>query len=136
MSGKVNVRSLGGAEYFVTFIDDKTQFTWVYVLKHKHKVFQKFVEWKAMVERSSGHEVKVLRTDSGREYTSTEFKEYLKREGICHELTILKTPEQYGVAERMNRTLMETVRLMLLGAKVPQKFLAEALSTGVLRSIK
>ena len=66
-----------------------------------------------MVERNLGHKVKVLCTDNGREYMSTEFKEYLKREGIHHELTILKTPEQNGVTERMNQTLMETVQLML-----------------------
>ena len=118
--GKVNVRTLGGAEYFVTFIDDKTHFTWVYVLKHKHEVFQKFVEWKAMVERTLGHKVKVLHTNNGGEYTSTEFKEYLKRAGFHHELTIPKTAEQNRVAKRMNRTLMETVPSMLLGAKVPQ----------------
>ena len=120
--GTVNVRSPGGAKYFVMFIDDKTHFTWVYVLKHKHEVFQKFVEWKAMVERSLGHKVKVLRTDNGGVYTSTEFKQYLKGEGIPHELTIPKTPEQNMVAERMNRTLMKTVQSMLLGAKVPQTF--------------
>ena len=107
--GKINVKSLSGAEYFLTFIDDKTHFTWVYVLKHKHEVFQWFLEWKAMLERCSGHKLKVLRTDNGGEYTSTEFKEYLKEEGIRHELTIPKTPEQNGVAERMNRTFVEAV---------------------------
>ena len=65
------------------------------------------------------------------EYTPTEFKEYLKREGIHHELTIPKPPELNGVAERMNWTLIETVRLMLLGNKLPQKVWTEALSTGV-----
>ena len=75
-----------------------------------------------MVERSLGHKVKVLRTDNGGEYTSTEFKQYLKGEGIPHELTIPKTAEQNKVTERMNRTLMKTVQSMLLGAKVPQKF--------------
>ena len=48
--GKVNVQSLSGADYFLTFIDDKTHYTWVYMLKHKHEVFQQFLEWKAMVE--------------------------------------------------------------------------------------
>ena len=129
--GKMNVKSLGGAEYFVTFIDDKTHFTWVYVIKHKDEVFQKFCEWKVMVEKSTGYKVKILRTDNGGEFTSTEFKRYLKGEGIRHELTIPKTPQQNGVAERMNRTLLETVRSMLLGANMPQRFWAEALSTAV-----
>ena len=63
---------------------------------------------------------------------SGEFISYLKSEGIRHELTVPKTPQQNGVAERMNRTLMETVRSMLSDAKLPHKLWAEALSTGCL----
>ena len=129
--GKVNTKSLGGNEYFLTFIDDNTHFTWIYVLKHKYEVFQQFLKWKAMVEKSSRYKMKVLRTDNGGEFTSTEFQEYLQQEGIKHELTVPKTPEQNGVAERMNRTLVETTRSMLFGAKLPQRFWAEALSTAV-----
>ena len=101
------------------------------MLKKKDEVFRKFRERKAMVERESGHRLKTLRTDNGGEYTSTEFKEYLEAEGVRHELTIPKTPEQNGVAERMNRTLVEAVRSMLIGAKLPKKFWAESLSTAV-----
>ena len=120
--GKMNVRSLGGAEYFLTFIDDKTHYVWVYVLKCKDQVFERFLEWKALVEKSSGGKLKVLRSDNGGEYTSAEFEDYLKSEGVQHECTVPKTPEQNGVAERMNRTLIETVCLMLANAKLPQKF--------------
>ena len=70
-------------------------------------------EWKAQVELESSLKLKVLRTDNGGEYTSTEFNEYLKREGIKHELSVPKNPEQNGVAERFNRTLIEAVRAML-----------------------
>ena len=129
--GKMNTKSLSGAEYFVTFIDDKTRFVWVYVLKHKSQVFEKFLEWKAMVEKSTGQKLKTLRTDNGGEYTSTEFEGYLRSEEIRHELTIPKTPEQNGVAERMNRTLIETVRSMLADAKLPHKFWSKALATAV-----
>ena len=129
--GKIEEKSLSGAEYFVTFIDDKTRNTWVYVMKHKSETFQKFKEWKAMVEKSTGLKIKRLRTDNGGEYTSNEFEEYLKAEGIQHKTTIPKTPEQNGVAERMNRTLVETVRAMLADSKLPKRFWAEALSTAV-----
>ena len=61
---KMNVKSLGGAEYFVTFIDDKTHFTWVYVIKHKDEVFQKFCEWKVMVEKSTGYKVVQIMVES------------------------------------------------------------------------
>ena len=70
-------------------------------------------------------------TGGGGEYTSTEFITYLKNEGIRHELTVPKTPEQNGVAERMNRTVVETVRSMLSEAKLPHKLWAEAVSTAV-----
>ena len=94
---------------------------WIYVLQHKHEVFQKFVEWKSFVEKSSGYQVKKLRTDNGGEYTSTEFENFLKMEGIEHQYTIPKTPEQNGVSERMNRTLVETIRSMLAPHKVPRR---------------
>ena len=129
LCGKMNAQSLSGAEYFLTFIDDKTHYVWVYILKSKDLVFKQFLEWKAMVEKSTGRKLKTLRTDNGGEFTSREFDAYLKAEGVRHELTVPKTPEQNGVAERMNRTLMEAVRSMLSGAKLPHKFWAEALST-------
>ena len=127
--GKMSEKSLSGSEYFLTFIDDKTRFTWIYFLKTKDEVFDKFLEWKKAVEKSSGKELKTLRTDNGGEYTSRKFEEYLKKEGIRHELTIPKTPEQNGVAERSNRTLVEMARSMLCG--MSRKFWAEAISTAV-----
>ena len=57
--GKLKNKSLSGAEYFLTFIDDKTHFTWVYTLKKKDEVFQKFTEWNVMVERESRHRLKL-----------------------------------------------------------------------------
>ncbi len=129
--GKISTESLGGAKYFLTFIDDKSRHTWVYVLKQKSEVFQKFIEWKAMVEKSTGQKMQVLRTDNGGEYTSDEFRRYLRGEGIKHELTVPKTPQQNGVAERTNRTIVETARCMLMEAKLPRKFWAEAVSTAV-----
>ena len=92
--GKISSPSLGQAEYFIVFVDDKTHYVWIYVVKHKHEVYRK-----SLVEKSSGYKVKKLRTDNGGEYTSTEFESYLKKEGIEHQYTIPKTPEQNGVSE-------------------------------------
>ena len=127
--GKMSVKSLSGAEYFLTFIDDKTRYVWTYVLKRKDQVFAKFMEWKTLVEKSTGQKLKTLRTDNGGEFTSTQFQDYLRSKGVRHELTVPKTPQQNGVAERMNRTLVEMVRSMIADAKLPKKFWAEALST-------
>ena len=80
--------------------------------------------WKSPLERT-------FRTDNGGEYTSKKFEEFLKSEGIRLECTIPKTPEQNGVAERLNRTLVESARSMLLHARLPHEFWAEAISTAV-----
>ena len=84
MCGKINAKSVSGAGYFLTLIDDKTRYAWVYVLKHKDEVFNKFREWKVMVEKSTEKTLKVLHTDNG--------EEFLKKEGIKHELTVPKCP--------------------------------------------
>ena len=129
--GKIQTRSLGGGYYFLTFIDDNTRYVWVYILKNKSQVFEKIVERRALVENLYGCKITNLHINNGGEYTSNEFTTYLKQEGICHELTVPKTPQQNGVVERMNRTLVETVRSMLSDTKLSKQFWAEALSTTV-----
>ena len=101
------------------------------MLKLKSEVFSKFRDWKAMVERSTGRKLKVLWSDNSGEYTSGEFAKYLKSEGICHEMTVLKSLQQNGVAEHLNRTLVEMTRSMLAGSGLPQNLWAETLSTAV-----
>jgi len=66
------------------------------VLKSKHKVVDKFLEWKSLAENLSGHKVKVVRTDNSGEYTSNEFEVYPRKDGIKHEYSIPKTPQQTG----------------------------------------
>ena len=134
--GKVSLPSLSGCQYFVTFIDDYTHYVWVYVMKTKDQVFEKFKEFKVLVEKQTGFKIKSLRTDNGGEYTSSIFEAFLSSEGIRHQKTVPKNPEQNGVAERMNRSLVEAVRTMLSDASLPRRFWAEALSTAVyLRNI-
>ena len=116
--------SLGGAEYFLTFTDDHTRYSWVYMLKTKDQVFERFCEWKALVEKQTKHKLKRLRTDNGGEYTSRRFEQYLKSEGIRHEKTVPKTPEQNEVSERLNRNLVESARSMLLDANLPKVYWA------------
>ena len=129
--GKIGTKSLSGGEYFVSFIDDYTCHSWIFVLKRKSDVYSCFQKWKAQVEKSTGKRIKALLSDNGGEYTSKEFTRYLAEERIRHELTTPHTPEQNGVAERLNRTLMEGVRTMLVDSKLPRRFWAEALSTMV-----
>ena len=86
-----------------------------------------------IIKRSakSAEELKILRTDNGGEYVSNEFKSYLQEHGIRHQLTVAYTPQQNGVAERMDRTLMDCVRSMLRTSSLDKKFWAEALATAI-----
>lgn len=107
----------------------KTRYVWVFALKQKSEVFSKFCEWKALVEKSSGHKLKTLCTDNGGEFMSREFQNFLKI-GVRHELTVPKAPQQNGVDEYLDRTLVESARTMLIQARL-QKFWVEALNTTV-----
>ena len=114
-------RSLGGAQYFVTFIDDHSKKVWVYLLKTKDQVLQAFKEFHASVERASRKKLKCLRTDNGGEYRGP-FEDYCKTHGIRHEKVPPKTPQMNGLAERMNRTIAKKVRSMLSHAKLSKSF--------------
>ncbi|KAH9704742.1 Integrase catalytic domain-containing protein [Citrus sinensis] len=105
--GPSQVPSHSGARYFITFIDDYSRKLWVYILKHKSEALDKFKEWIALMENQIGRKVKRLRTDNRLEYCSNEFDEFCKRLGIARHKTVRHTPQQNGLAERMNMTLIE-----------------------------
>lgn len=127
--GPMQTESIGGAKYFVTFIDDYSRCCKVYFLKQKSEVLSKFKEFEKTFSNECGQKVTRLRTDNGGEYTSSDFQEYLKAQGIHHEMTVPHTPQQNGVAERKNRTLIEAARSMLSHAKLPKMYWAEAVAT-------
>jgi transposase InsO family protein len=129
--GPMNNTSLGGAKYFLTFIDDKSRKTFVYFLKSKDEVFPKFKEFKALVENQTGKRIKTLRSDNGGEYVSGAFNQFLKENGIRHQKSIPYTPQQNGVAERANRTIVERARSMLHSAELNYELWAEAVFTAV-----
>ena len=125
----MHMPSIGGAKYFVMFIDDYTRCCAVYFMKHKSEVFDKFIEFEASVTNDVGKAIGTLQTDNGGEYLSNELQNYLKEKGIRHELTVPHSPQQKGVAERMNRTLVESARSMIAHAALLNIFWAEAIST-------
>jgi hypothetical protein len=127
--GLVSVPSLGKSMYYVSFIDDFSRNTWIYFLRKKYEVFDRFKEFKALVENQTEKRIKVLRIDNGREFCENEFEEFCKKCGIARKNTTPYTPPQNGVAERMNKTLMEKERCMLSGAGLGQEFWAEAVGT-------
>jgi transposase InsO family protein len=102
--------SLGGSRYFLSFIDDCTQHTWVYLIARKSEVFDCFRDLKGFVENKSGRKIKCLRSDGGKEYFSGQFNGYLQQMGIRREFSCRYTPEQNSVAERKNRSIVEAAR--------------------------
>jgi hypothetical protein len=121
--------SLGGNRWILTFIDDFSRMAFTYFLKFKDQVFSKFKEFKAAAELETGRRIKTLRTDNGREYVNANFTEFLSECGIKHQLTIVYTPEQNGVAERFNRTICEKARAMMIDSQCSTQLWAEAVNT-------
>jgi hypothetical protein len=100
-------------------------------LKEKKEVLSKFKEFKNLVEKQSECKLKNLRTDRGGEYVSHAFDYYCKENGIAHQLTMPQTPQQNGVSERKNRTIMNMVRCMLKEKNCPKEFWGDAVVCAV-----
>ncbi|GJR28708.1 retrotransposon protein, putative, ty1-copia subclass [Tanacetum coccineum] len=118
-----------GASYFITFTDDYSRYGYVYLLKHKHEVFETFKVFKNEVENQLGKTIKAIRSDRGGEYISQEFKDYLKANGIVQQLTPPYTPQHNGVSERRNHTLLDMVRSMMNLTTLPISFWDYALES-------
>lgn len=113
----------------VTFINDFSNYVWVYFMKEKSETFSKFKEFKEMTEAEVDKRIRCLRTDNGGEYTSDEFFYFLRECRVRHQFTCANTPQQNSVAERKNRHLAEICRSMLHAKNVPRRFWAEAMKT-------
>jgi transposase InsO family protein len=122
---------LGGYEYYVTFIDNHSRKTWIYFLKTKSEVFKRFQEFKALMENQTRSKIKVLQSDNGGEYTSTEFADFCTQHGIRRQLTVPYNQQQNGVAERKNGAIVDAARLMLHDQALPFYLWAEACSTAM-----
>jgi len=95
--------------YYVTFIDDHSRKTWLYLLKKKYEVFEKFKEFRCEVETLTERKIKTLRSDNGVEYTSKDLIEFCKEAGIKRDIIVHYYTEQNGVVERNNSTIEEGV---------------------------
>jgi hypothetical protein len=123
--GPVSVPSLGKSMYYVSFIDEFSRNTWIYFLRKKSEIFDKFKEFKALVENQTEKRIKMLRTDNGGEFCGNEFEELCKKCSIASQKTTPYTPQNNGVVERMNRMLTEKTRCMLSGVELGKELWAE-----------
>nr|GFB62035.1 hypothetical protein [Tanacetum cinerariifolium] len=104
-------------------------YTWTYFLRSKDETFEVLIDFLGLVQRGLQAQVRVVRTDKGTEFLNQTLHAYFAAEGILHQTSVARTPEQNGVVERRNRTLVEATRTMLSAAKVPLFFWAEAIAT-------
>uniref|UniRef100_A0A2N9J940 Integrase catalytic domain-containing protein n=1 Tax=Fagus sylvatica TaxID=28930 RepID=A0A2N9J940_FAGSY len=129
--GPSPVMAFSGHRYYVTFIDDHSRCTWVYLLKKKSDVLPLFTQFLQMIKTQYNTIVRAIRSDNGGEYISDAFCSQLNQKGILHQLTCPQTPEQNGVAERKNRHIMSIVRCLLCGMHVPKSYWHMAVLTAV-----
>jgi hypothetical protein len=123
--------SHGGAQYFLTFIDNFSRKTHVYFLKAKGKAFEKFKKYKALVENEIRHKIKVLRSDNGGEFVSKKFDAFLAECGIQQQISAPYLPQQNGVAKRANTTIMECARNMILAQGLELEFWGKTMNMAV-----
>ncbi|WIA35441.1 hypothetical protein OEZ86_003881 [Tetradesmus obliquus] len=127
--GPMEEISLGGKLWLATFIDEFTKYSIAVPMESKGDIKTVLPYTLAFMERQTNHKVKALRSDNGPEYMSNTVLAYLKKNGIRHEPTVTYNPQQNGMAERFNRTLMEKARAMLIEASLPKNLWAEAVNT-------
>ncbi|RVW61183.1 Retrovirus-related Pol polyprotein from transposon TNT 1-94 [Vitis vinifera] len=129
-----------GHKYFISFIDDFSRYMYLYILDNKHEALDAFKVFKAEVEKQYGKQIKIVRSDRGGEYygryledgqSPKPFAKFLQEHGIVAQYTMSGSPDQNGVAERRNRTLLDMVRSMLSSSKLPKFLWTEALKTTV-----
>jgi hypothetical protein len=112
-----------------TLVDDYTRMTAVFFLNNKSEDFEKFNIYKEMVENEMDSIIKCLRFDNGGEFTSKEFMDYCRSQGIKRQFSIARTPQQNGVIERKNRTVQEMARTMLMDFKLTYIFWTQVVHT-------
>ena len=127
--GPMSTETFGHKKYFLTFIDDHSRYTVVYLLHSKDEVAVKLEEYIAYVSNKFGRKPQVLRSDNGTEYTGKGTQAILKKAGIQFQTSVPYSPQQNGIAERKNRTLCESARSMLFDAGLATKFWGEAVVT-------
>ena len=125
----MQTQSFGRSRDFITFTNDYSRYCYTYFLKKKSEALEKFKEFKASVENEFKIKIKALRADRGGEYLSNEFQYFLKECGIRPKFTAAYLPQQNGLSERLNRTLVEAARSMLSHADLSNAYWAEAVAT-------
>ncbi|GJV13352.1 putative ribonuclease H-like domain-containing protein [Tanacetum coccineum] len=127
--GPTNVKSLMKKSYCLVVTDDFSRFSWVFFLATKDETSRILKTFITEIENQLAYKVKVIKCDNGTEFKNSVMNQFCKIKGIKREFSVARTPQQNGVVEKRNRTLIEAARTMLVYSKLPTNFWAEAVNT-------
>ncbi|GJW70936.1 retrovirus-related pol polyprotein from transposon TNT 1-94 [Tanacetum coccineum] len=119
LCGPMRVQTINGKKYILVIIDDYSRFTWVKFLRSKDETPEVVIKFLKQIQVGLNKTVRNIRTDNGTEFVNKDLTDYYERVGIFHQKTVPRTPQQNGVVERQNRTLVEATRTMLIFSKEP-----------------
>ncbi|GKB16896.1 retrovirus-related pol polyprotein from transposon TNT 1-94 [Tanacetum coccineum] len=129
LCGPMRVASINGKRYILVIVDDYSRFTWVRFLKTKDEAPAAIIKCIKNIQVRLNATVQNVRTDNGTEFVNQTLREWYENVGITHQTSVARTPQQNGVVERRNRTLVEAARTMLIFSKAPLFLWAEAINT-------
>jgi transposase InsO family protein len=127
--GPIAYISTGGSKYCLVIVDDYSRLTWVFFLQEKSQAQETLKRFLRRAQNEFGLRIKKIRNDNGTEFKNSQIDGFLEEEGIKHEFSSPYTPQQNGVVERKNITLLDMARTMLDEYKTPDRFWAEAINT-------
>ncbi|KAJ9541437.1 hypothetical protein OSB04_027943 [Centaurea solstitialis] len=127
--GPVNVQSIAGKKYTLVIVDEYSRYTWVFFLRSKSDAPEEIILFVRKMERLNNLTVRSIRSDHGTEFKNSTLETFFDQKGISQNFSSVRTPQQNGVAERRNTTLIEAARSMLSEANLATQFWAEAVNT-------
>ncbi|GJR49478.1 retrovirus-related pol polyprotein from transposon TNT 1-94 [Tanacetum coccineum] len=129
LCGPMRVQSINGKKYILVIVDDYSRFTWVKFLRSKDETPEFVINFLKQIQVGLNKTVRYIRTDNGTEFVNQVMSKYYEGVGIFHQKSVPRTPQQNGVVERRNRTLVEAARTMLIFSKAPMFLWAEVVAT-------
>jgi hypothetical protein len=127
--GPIAYISIDESKYCLVIMDDYSRFTWVFFLQEKSQTQETLKRFLRRAQNEFGLRIKKIRSDNGTEFKNSQIEGFLEEEGIKHEFSSPYTPQQNGVVERKNRTILDMARTMLDEYKTPDRFWTEAINT-------
>ncbi|GJS31460.1 retrovirus-related pol polyprotein from transposon TNT 1-94 [Tanacetum coccineum] len=129
LCGPMRVQTINWKKYILVIVDDYSRFTWVKFLRSKDETPEFVINFLKQIQVALNKTVKYIRTDNGTKFVNQVLTQHYESVGIFHQKSVLRTPQQNGIVERWNRTLVEAVRTMLVFSKAPMFLWAEAIAT-------